>query len=89
MRTTDPTPRARARRALPLTVLPAAGELPAGGVPLDVTATLTVGEPGSVAGELAVLLPGGEAKKVGGQGGLGAGWAIGVLCGVAGGCGRA
>ncbi|GFR48568.1 hypothetical protein Agub_g10470, partial [Astrephomene gubernaculifera] len=53
-------------RVMPWTVTPAAGMLEPGGVPLDVTLSVTVGEPGSLVGELLVLLggAGGEAKKV-------------------------
>ncbi|KXZ50888.1 hypothetical protein GPECTOR_14g137 [Gonium pectorale] len=50
-------------RAMPITVEPTYGVLEPGGIPVDVTVTITVTDPGSMVGEVSVLV-GQEPKKV-------------------------
>lgn len=51
-------------RALPISITPTAGALEPGGEGQDVAVTITVGEPGSVAGEVTVAVAGEPPKKV-------------------------
>ncbi len=50
-------------RALPIQVVPAAGELVPGGEVMEVNVTVAVTDPGSVAGELTVVVGNGEPPK--------------------------